>query len=236
MQSVFDRFYDNPGNHDNPLTGLGGMGNDYRALFEQAYNDSARIHNNPWGSPEGTYGGVGDKIDAYLWEKKDMVVLFAAGNKGAPQSISREASSKNCIAVGASESEKLYETNNRDFMASFSSRGPTGCSSPKRCKPDIVAPETPNPSARSSHVRPWRSSDLTGVPLDKEWCYQEGTSMGCALVAGCCAVTRGCLVDNGIQNSSAALIKALLINRAVEMKDRGSNKIESSPSLNSGFG
>ena len=45
----------------------------------------------------------------------------------------------------------------------------------------------------------------------------SGTSMACPLVAGCAAVMREVLVKNGLSTPSAALIKVLLINGAVNM-------------------
>jgi serine protease AprX len=47
--------------------------------------------------------------------------------------------------------------------------------------------------------------------------YLGGTSMATPLVAGYCAVLRETLVKNGTPKPSAALIKALLINGAVEL-------------------
>ncbi|KAK5947796.1 hypothetical protein OHC33_011166 [Knufia fluminis] len=219
----------------------------------------------------GPYEDAALAIDKYLWQKRDMVVLFAAGNEGIdvkppfgrvdPRSIGREASAKNCIAVGASENVRTGLTfgggrplqygrwagdfayppldtdhlaNNQDGLAAFSSRGPTRN---QRYKPDVVAPGTCILSARSSRIIQGRYNEFWGVSYDDEWSYQGGTSMACPLVAGCCAVIRGCLIDNGAPPPSAALIKALLINGAVEIRGQyPPSEIGPAPNNDAGFG
>src|SRR5262249_26202520 len=57
------------------------------------------------------------------------------------------------------------------------------------------------------------------------------------LVAGCVAILREALVKNGVANPSAALLKALLINGAVELAGQYSpSEAGPSPNNNSGFG
>lgn len=279
MQSVFDKFHPTPGADPNdPMSltaGLGGIGR-YQDLFNEAYKDGARIHTNSWGSGPGKYADAGLEIDRYLWDHKEMVVLFAAGNEGTdagvpdgkvdPGSIGCEASAKNCIAVGASENlrpDLLFGggatlrygsawpgdfakaplradkvANNPDGLAAFSSRGPTLEDEEwQRYKPDVVAPGTCILSTRSSHVIAGRYNEFWGIPNDSKWAYEGGTSMACPLVAGCCAVIRGCLVENGVHTPSAALIKALLVNGTVEMKGQYTSKeIGPPPDNNAGFG
>ncbi len=61
--------------------------------------------------------------------------------------------------------------------------------------------------------------------------------MATPLVAGCVAVLRQTLVDNGVPTPSAALLKALLINGAVELPGQYSpSEAGRSPNDNSGFG
>jgi serine protease AprX len=61
--------------------------------------------------------------------------------------------------------------------------------------------------------------------------------MATPLVAGCAAVLRETLVKNGIPTPPAALIKALLINGAVELTGQYSpSEAGPSPNNNSGFG
>lgn len=63
---------------------------------------------------------------------KDVVVFYAAGNSGQPRTTSLESTSKNSIAVAASET-----SNNINYIAYYSSKGPTY---DDRIKPDITAP------------------------------------------------------------------------------------------------
>src|SRR5213075_2564941 len=119
--------------------------------------------------------------------------------------------------------------NNPEGMVAFSSRGPT-----KECriKPDVVAPGTGILSAHSRNAPP-RPLGST----DPDWFIDNGTSMATPLVAGCAAVLRETLVKNGNPKPTAALIKALLINGAVEIAGQyHPSEAGPSPNNNSGFG
>jgi serine protease AprX len=250
-------------------------------LFEQAYNQNARIHTNSWGlsgmgnlAPQQSIylnGGPASLIDDYLLTRPDMVVLFSASNDGIdldnnpghvdPGSLSFQACAKNVITVGASESVRadvVYDTgagskltwglwrntlpsnpiapddvaNNAEGLAGWSSRGPAWLDQKRdrgRIKPDIVAPGTTILSARSRGMSQDHLNEFWGKCSDPDWMFEGGTSMATPLVAGCCAVIRGALVDPETQKvttgvfasktaPSAALVKAILINGAVSMK------------------
>lgn len=104
----------NSGNADGYY--LLGVPEDVGQLFSQAYEDGARIHSNSWGdSLHGQYTADAQAIDQFLWDHKDMVILFSAGNDGVDanqdgivdaDSLASQACAKNCIAVGASESHR----------------------------------------------------------------------------------------------------------------------------------
>ena len=117
-------------------------------------------------------------------------------------------------------------------MAAFSSRGPT---KEQRFKPDVVAPGTCILSTLSRRVA---TTDTTfGTSSDARFFFDTGTSMATPLVAGCAAVLRETLVRNGTADPSAALIKALLVNGAVEVSGQYSpTEAGPSPNNNSGFG
>ena len=105
--------------------GLKGIPDDLNDLFKQSYDDGARIFSNSWGSfnqlnPSSLYGQYtvpSQNIDKFVWDHKDAVILFAAGNEGRdggsngvidPDSLCPEATAKNCITVGASENNRPH--------------------------------------------------------------------------------------------------------------------------------
>jgi subtilisin family serine protease len=92
---------------------IGGIPTNLYPLFEQAYDDGARVHSDSWGSPDhGSYSAYCEQVDEFMWDHKDMLLVFAAGNDGVDandngvidlDSLYSPASAKNCLAVGASE-------------------------------------------------------------------------------------------------------------------------------------
>jgi serine protease AprX len=65
--------------------GLGGLPDDLNALFRPPYdNDGARIHTNSWGSTigDGRYDQNSRELDEFVWDHRDCVICFAAGNEG----------------------------------------------------------------------------------------------------------------------------------------------------------
>ncbi len=116
-QFVFQSVMDSTGN-------LGGIPGDLRTLFQQTYNDGARVHSNSWGAPvNGAYDTNSQALDDFAWAHKDMVITFSAGNSGVDpnpgsdgvintDSIGSPGTAKNCITVGASENYRptfVYE-------------------------------------------------------------------------------------------------------------------------------
>ncbi len=244
--------------------GLGGIPNDLHDLFRPPYDkNKARIQTNSWGSGPGAYSPSSNEIDDFVWNHPDCVICFAAGNDGTdgnsngvvdPGSVASEASAKNCISVGASESLRprfsatygaywpsdypaspLHDdriANNADGMVAFSSRGPTR---EGRFKPDVVAPGTCILSTRSRALV--TASTDYGTSSDPSFFFDGGTSMATPLVAGCVAVVRETLVKNGMPTPSAAVIKAILINGAVNVPGQYSpSEAGASPNNNSGWG
>lgn len=248
--------------------GLGGIPADLHNLFNPPFaNQKAMVQSNSWGSGPGAYGQATKEIDQFVWDNPEAVICFAAGNDGIDGnsngvidngSIAGEASAKNCISVGASESVRpkvqastptygsfkpsafpvnpIHDdsfANNSDGMAAFSSRGLT---KEGRIKPDVVAPGTSILSARS------RAATATppayfGVSSDKLFFFDTGTSMATPLTAGCAAVLRETLAKNGMPHPHAALIKALMINGAVELTGQYSpSEAGLSPNTSSGWG
>ncbi len=221
---------------------LTGLPSDLNDLFQQAYDDGARIHSNSWGAPgTGQYDATSEQLDQFAWNHKDMIITFSAGNNGVDadrdgvvdlDSLSSPATAKNCITVGATESD-INVTNftwgegwadeypaepiksdslddNRDGMAAFSSRGPCDDG---RIKPDIVAPGTMIISCRSQHP-----DAKTGWGVYNDWyIYDGGTSMSNPLTAGAVTLAREFFIQHEGITPSAALVKATLMNAAYDI-------------------
>jgi len=104
---------------------LSGIPADLNNLFQPAYNAGARIHTNSWGSTAaGTYSVDSRNTDLFIWNHRDFVILFAAGNDGTdnnpangfvdPWNLGSPASAKNCITVGATENNRPVPSPNPD--------------------------------------------------------------------------------------------------------------------------
>ena len=103
-----------------PTSGLYGLPDDLRQLFQTAYDQGARIHSNSWGGGQpGEYDGQAESVDRFVWENRDFLIVFAIGNDGkevlaggntiALGSITPPATAKNCVTVGACENDRPNE-------------------------------------------------------------------------------------------------------------------------------
>ncbi|MFN2134365.1 MAG: S8 family serine peptidase, partial [Candidatus Promineifilaceae bacterium] len=138
---------------------------------------------------------------------------------------------------------------NQEQMAPFSSRGPTDDG---RIKPDVVAPGTWILSGYSGlyqegydgdPVNPQNNAyqwDGWGMPINNAYKYMGGTSMANPIVAGGAAVVRDYYTKAKGHDASAALIKATLINSAVDMLDENNDGINDNdfpiPNIHEGWG
>ena len=99
---------------------LGGLPLDLGDLFEEAYQNGARIHNNSWGAVVGSeYTMNSQEVDEFVSKRRDMLIVISAGNEGQAAdrlhaqvgsvdwlSIGAPGSCKNAITVGASRSTR----------------------------------------------------------------------------------------------------------------------------------
>ncbi|MGB9803633.1 S8 family serine peptidase, partial [Desulfofundulus sp.] len=181
---------------------------DLAALFRPAYAAAARIHVDGWGSPVNAYLSSAARIDAFVRQNPDFLVVVGAGNGGpGAGTITAEANSKNALVVGASESVRPSfgpASDNAGEVASFSSRGPARDG---RIRHDLVAPGTGIISARSPLVK-------GNFQANPQYTRLQGTSMAAAVAGGAAALLRQYFQQQGVKSPSAALLKAALINGA----------------------
>ncbi len=241
---------------------LTGIPQNVTPLLQQAYNWGARVQNESWGGgPAGVYDLQASHFDSFIASHQDFAVFVAAGNAGIDKdkngyvdtvSINSPGAAKNVITVGASENERIEFTstysndsrfpaaptgtdryaNSRQHMAAFSSRGPMN---DQRIKPDLVAPGTFILSTKSS-----QTYDFGWYPYNDDYTYMGGTSMASPLAAGAGTLVRQYYATReGWANPSAALVKATLINTAVDITGYGNTAQEAGqpiPNVHEGWG
>lgn len=218
---------------------LSGIPDNIAELFSQAYEAGARVHSNSWGGDGyGAYDQQCHDLDLFVWDHKDMVIIFAAGNDGEDrdrdgkideQSITPPATAKNCIAVGASEnlriqfkstyknldslafnSDPIAKDKVADNIDDVAAFSSRGPCLDNRFKPDVICPGTCILSVKSS-------MDIGECfePYNEFYKYFCGTSMSAPLAAGAIPLIKRHLKMALRRNPSAALIKAAMIHTAV---------------------
>lgn len=97
---------------------LGGLPLSLHDLFQEAYEEGVRIHNNSWGAlAESEYRFNSLEVDEYVYRHKDMLLVISGGNEGSafqPRnsksgfvdwlSLGSPATAKNALTIGASRS------------------------------------------------------------------------------------------------------------------------------------
>ncbi|MBL8314107.1 MAG: S8 family serine peptidase [Rubrivivax sp.] len=240
----------------NPRYLLSGIPDNLEPLFRFAYDHGARIHSNSWGGGEaGAYDEQCRQFDDFVWRRKDMCFVIAAGNDGSdadgdgqinPGSVTSPGTCKNGITVGACENRRAEfntETYGRWWPRDFP-RPPVrddpmannprqvvafssrGPTTDGRVKPDVVAPGTFILSTRSSRLAP-NNFAWGAYPSNHAYFHMGGTSMATPLVAGCLALIRQHLRAAWNNASpSAALLKAVLIAGAERLPGQASPGVQ----------
>lgn len=188
------------------------------ASFVASRSLGARVHQNSWGSTSNAYDGYCVDIDNMMWNNKDFLVCFAAGNSGPGGStVGSPGTAKNCVTVGATR-----QAPQQDTMAGYSSRGPA---SDSRYKPTVTAPGGESPTYITSvdnHTGspPAQTCNTASDPF-------QGTSMATPCVSGMALNVRQYFADGYYPlgaaggdepfEPQAALVKAMLISSTDDM-------------------
>ena len=170
------------------LPGLGCPVINLEPLFEQAFVQGARAHNNSYGDNEearpaylqSNYTARTVDVDHFMWTHKDFLIIFAAGNYGqnnADFSMGSPATMKNGLAIG---SARISTTNNPsdENISAFSSRG---WSADGRIKPDLITPGHNAAAGRNTTV---------ADPVNCNVSTGGGTSYASPVAVGVAALVR----------------------------------------------
>ncbi|MGE3180120.1 MAG: S8 family serine peptidase [Phycisphaerae bacterium] len=171
-------------------------------VLEQHHNQGARMHTNSWGDDGTTsYNSLCRGFDVFLYNNEDSMAMLAVTNTGT---LRNPENAKNLLACGASQ-----DTPSQGNHCS----GGTGPTSDGRRKPEVYAPGCGTRSA----------SPNSGCGTNAS----TGTSMATPAIAGAGALVRQYFTDGfyptGIatpgdeMTPTGALVKAMLINSAVDM-------------------
>jgi hypothetical protein len=198
------------------LPGLGCPVVDLVPIFQQSYDQGARFHSNSWGdrenfTPHNIYSAGSEDADEFMWNHRDFLLVFAAGNEGqVPDSVLSPSTAKNVVAVGSTLRGAQAET-----PSSFSSCGWT---EDDRVKPDVMMPGSEIVSAGNNG-----NVNLPNCSM----AASSGTSMAAPGAAGFAALVRQYLEDGFYPSGtampadefapSAALIKATMLNSTHQM-------------------
>ncbi len=179
-------------------------------LYQPPYNGNAggaaRVSSHSWGSTSGagSYTSYCVNTDQFMWNYRDFLILYAAGNSGpGSNTVYPPGTSKNILTLGATMNSTSAVT-----MADFSSRGPT---LDNRIKPTVTAPGY----FLFSSVGPNNNSYLG----------MAGTSMATPCAAGDAALVRQYFAKGfyptGDSNAAnqwsfipASVVKAMIVNGA----------------------
>jgi hypothetical protein len=213
-------------------------------LFEQARLQGASVHNNSWGDNEDVlpplqcnYTARSQDVDRYIWEHKEFLIVYAAGNEGARNvdfSVGSPSTNKNGLSIGSTRTTPTGTSD--ENISSFSSRGWT---SDGRIKPDLMVPGNNTAARNDGTVDGTINCAVQGG---------GGTSYAAPIAVGAAALVRQYFTDGFYPSGAktiahaltptAALIKAAMINSAASMigNDNAGMPISPIPSNEQGWG
>ncbi|MEQ1721963.1 MAG: S8 family serine peptidase [Pseudobdellovibrio sp.] len=217
-------------------------------MFNQAYADGARLHTNSWGAAAnfGAYEKMAATVDQVMFDKEDLLILFAAGNSGVDKnkdgridanSIGTPGTAKNALTVGASENllavggiqKKIGELKSSpenwpsapitESMLSDDINGIAMFSSRGPTADGRIKPDIVAPGTNILSVKSQqKGAEVLWGAYNNDYVYSGGTSMACPLTAAGAAIARQFLIEKMAQaKPSAALVKAYLLHTATEM-------------------
>jgi hypothetical protein len=172
------------------------------AALDLHHAQGARVHTNSWGNDGTTqYDSMCRGFDLFNWNHEDSLVVLAVTNQSL---LKNPENAKNLLAIGNSQDTPTQANH---------CTGGDGPTSDGRRKPEVYAPGCGTISASA------------GTPCGTA--SATGTSMATPAVAGLALLMRQYFVDgyypDGVAGTgesilpSAALLKSLLVNGAVDM-------------------
>jgi len=236
---------------------VGNVGFNITAISQDAVTHGATLQNNSWEFPTGGVSApnsgydntcrfadirVRDANNPATAALDQLVHVFAAGNSGpAPNTIVRPHEAKNIIVVGDSLNHRPGELASNDDIRGISNGSSRGPCLDGRLAPHVVAPGTSIVSTRSTASVPPNSTYTdTGATVHASHTVKNGTSMAAPHITGLCAL----LVEwwkarTGGLHPSAALLKAMLVNGAVDLaggSDGNAGILTNIPNNDQGWG
>ncbi len=202
---------------------LVGIPEDLTLLFSEAQQDGAVMHSDSWTaeSYQLEYLSYSRDVDEFMWNNKEFLIVFAAGNYGPlGYTLASPGNAKNCLTVGASDSAYTYSTSTAEDVGVYSSHGP--------CLDDRLKPDLTAPGGASIYIYSAETDLQVGMGIYN--CYfvdKIGTSMAGPCAAGNAALTRQYFMDGyyptgspeplNARTPSNSLLKAVLINSCENM-------------------
>jgi len=188
------------------------------ALFAHTFRMGARVHSGSWGADDKRYSADDMWVDAFSWENREFLAIFAAGNNGerGSDTILSPGMAKNALTVGAvmngfaawqlagqsgggvpSLSRSQW---NSSWTAPFSSRGGAAARAAWP-KPDVMAPGGQYVWSSSSSCEDGQET-VEGM---------AGTSMGTPAVTGAAAIASEWFERNLAIVPRGSLLRATLV-------------------------